>query len=195
MSDTVEIDLETEKALVDGAWTSRDDLWTQMNDGVGAKDYKRIARFASLLEQLDEALAGSRTITFKLSAAQFARLEAAGQKMNQTPDVFARQMLAQVLGAGTPVAAKAEAAPTQPAGAAPLAVEAATHEEPPVLTLQPKRRDAGSASAAPGTPPPVMTPVALPAVQPAAEPASSVVVDVKEDNKSTSDDRRWFNRT
>lgn len=197
MSDTVDIDLETEKALVDGAWTSRDELWTQMNASVGSKDYKGIARFASLLEQLDQALAGSRTITFKLSAAQFARLEAAGQKMNQTPDLFARQMLAQVLGAGSPAPVSAPdavetTAAAKPAGAAPMTVEAASEEEPPVLTLQPKRRDATTTTS---NPPPVMTPVALPGVAPAADAGASVVVDTQDEDKSTGDGRRWFNRT
>lgn len=198
MSANLEIDLDTEKANVDGEWLSRDELWERMNQSIGAKDYKNISRLASLLEQVDVALSGAQTITFKLGGEHFARLQAAGQKMGQSPAVFAREVLVQILSGAAPKPVEAPvplAAPppvvAPPAVAAPVSVEPLP-EQPPALTLQPKRRDASPLASA--APPPVMTPVTAP---PVASPDATVVVDVSsgEESKPAGEGRRWFDRT
>lgn len=194
MSATLEIDLETEKAMVDGEWLSRDELWERMNASIGAKDYKNISRLASLLEQVDTALVGAKSITIKLSGEHFARLEVAGQKLGKSPAVFAREVLVQVLGgvAAKPAEAPVPLAPppvVAPVAATPLAVEPLP-EEPPALTLQPKRRDPTPLASA--APPPVMTPVTAP-----GPTESTVVVDVpsNDEQKPAGEGRRWFDRT
>ena len=212
MSDTVEIDFEAEKALVDGAWLGRDELWERMNQSIGAKDYRNISRLAGLLEQLDQALAGAQSITIKLSGEHFAKLEAAGGKLGKSAAAFAREVLVQVLGGTKPApqpAAPAEpppvveappAEPAAPAGAAPLVVTEAAPDEGAALTLQPKKRDPLPLAGTTPQAPPVMTPVAAPVIQ--APPvmtanAPSVVVEDGEDDrpKPAGEGRRWFNRT
>lgn len=208
MSDTVEIDLEAEKARVDGEWLSRDELWERMNQSIATKDYKNISRLAGLLEQVDEALAGAQSITLKLSAEHFAKLEAAGTKLGKSAAVFAREVLVQVLGGTAPRTEPAPvplsapppviAPPPVAAGAAPLSIET-PEEEPPALTLQPKRREGSPlASPASSSAPPVMTPVASPNIQgpdTVSATDSTVVVEVGEEDKPAARTRSWFDRT
>lgn len=207
MSQRIDVDLETDKALVDGAWVSRDELWSRMNEAVTGKDYKNIARFAAVLDALDQALAGAQTITIKLSQEHFAKLEAAGQKLGKSASAFAREVLSQVLSGNAPHAAPAAPAPviaapapviaapapaptpvplpaivTEPPKSAPVVIAAAPAEEIPeeAALIQPKRRDpiAGLQAAAP---PPVMTPVVNPLIQPPVmtpTASPSVVVDL-----------------
>lgn len=188
------IDLEAERIQLDGAWVTSDELSARITQMIAAKDF-RIAKLSDALEQLAAALAGARGITLKLTADQFAKLEAAGQKLGKTADQFARDLLMQVFLSGQSTAPAPAAAPV---AAAPPVLAAGTsdvtaEEAAGALTIQPKRRD----SAAYGTPP-VMTPINAPVVAAPGAPVPSVVVDLGPgDGKQPpgGDPRRWFNRT
>lgn len=153
MSERFEIDLEGELIEFDGKWLSRADLSGRITQMIAAGDFK-LSRVAGALESLDQALANAKTITFRVSAATFAKLEAAGQKLGRTPSAYARDMVEQLLG-GTPLPASAPSVvapapastPTPVAIPAPVAnpnpivvTPATTLEEADAVVLTPKKR-------------------------------------------------------
>lgn len=206
------IDLEGERIQLDGAWLTRDEIAARITQMIAVKDF-RISRLSDALEQLAHQLASARTVTMKVTGDQWAKLEAAGQKLGKSPEVFARDMLMQVLQsapvpAGLPMAVPAAVVapapvPLQQPSPAPIVTEkfsvpapstaddVSPEEAAQALTIQPKRRSDAALSA----PPPVMTPVGVPAA-----PQPSVVVDLGGEDankpKPTGGDRgRWFNRS
>lgn len=147
MSERFEIDLEGELIEFDGKWLSRADLSGRITQMIAAGDFK-LSRVAGALESLDQALANAKTITFRVSAATFTKLEAAGQKLGRTPSAYARDMVEQLLGgtsvsatAPSVVAPAATSTPTPVANPNPVVVTpAAILEEADAVVLTPKKR-------------------------------------------------------
>lgn len=161
MSDKLEFDLETERVQLGQEWLDKAALTQRITQAIASGDFK-IAKLAAVLEQLDQAVAGAKPVTFKVSAATWAQLEAAGKRLGKEANVFARDLLVQALGGGQPAAS----APAPVATPAPQVVEVTPAEEEPAIALTPKK----SAAPAPEAP---------------AEGAAS------EEGKSKVD-RRWF---
>jgi hypothetical protein len=208
MSQRFEIDLEQERVQVDGAWLSVAEISQKITLMISAGD-RKIGRLAEAMEQLDQAVAGARSVTLKLSAEHFARLEAAGQKLGMSASAFARDLLMQVL-SSAPAIAPAPAAIAAPSPAQPVSsdepskrlepapVVLATAAEPTLdesaqaLTMPSRRRDPLPAS------PPATSSVAAPAAPVAEQP--SVVIDLGAGEEkprlgAPNDGRRWFHRT
>jgi hypothetical protein len=194
-----EVDLETERIQVDGSWMSREDLSARLQQMLASGDFK-ISKLSEALEHLAQASGNARTLSFKLSAEQYARLEAAGQKLGKPAQVFGRDLLLQVLSgtasatAPVTITSLPPAAPviSAPAMATASTTAAGTTEDAvPLLTITPKKKDplSGSSQAVP----PVLTPVAVPTL--------SLPGDADETGKAKAqggapgDGRRWFNRT
>lgn len=174
MTGALDVNLDTETAFVDGAWTSRDELWTRLNESVASKDYKNIARLAALLEEFDKALEGARTIDFRIGKEASERLEELARGANQTAEAFARSVLLRAL-----------EKPAEPSSV-PQERPVVTSQETPVQASVPSVPHPGV------TAPPVMTPVVP--VAPAAD-ETSIDVDVEDDSKAPDDGRRWYDRT
>ena len=211
MATRLDIDLETERVNFDGAWLSKDDLALRIQQMLGAGDF-RISRVSEALEQLGQALTGARTLSFKLTSEQYAKLESAGGKVGKTAPAFARDLLVQVLGSAVAASATISSASNPivsvtPISSAPVVIAAAAtgqtsdvtpEEAAQAVTITPKRR--GDTS--PGVPP-VMVPVGMPASAPQAATQPNVVVDLgapdsdpsKRQGGAPGDGRRWFNRS
>lgn len=156
MSQRYEIDLESEKILFDGAWVTRQDLTERITAKLASGDH-RIGQLGGALEQLAKELEGARSVTLKLTAAQFAKLEALGLALGRTAGEAARELFLQSLG-GDDAPAITPLAPPPPVIAAPafvppLATAGVTPEEAAVaLTMKPKSKSPIA------EPPPVVEP-------------------------------------
>lgn len=208
MSRKHEVDLETESIQLDDAWLTSDALSERITQAIAGKNFGGVGRLGDALEQLAQAVAGARTLTLRFSAEHYARLEAAGLRLGKPAEVFARDLLVQVLSGQAPQqAAPAVVAPMAappvllappvmappPVAAPPAATSDVSPEEAAAaLTITPKRRESPPPAA---MAPPVMTPTAP------VGPAPSVVVDLSSDDKGKpaggpgGDQRRWFNRS
>jgi hypothetical protein len=165
------------------------------------------------LEQLSHAVSGVKTLTMRLSAEQFAKLESAGGRLGKTAPAFARELLMQVLGSAvaasaptplsnTPVASPiisiTPAAATPPVIAAPPPVVMAPPPvvAPPVMVPSPMASTTSdvtaeeAASAVTIAPKrrndslPGIPPVMIPVAAPLAPSGSSAAVDVDEAKRS-----------
>ncbi len=185
MSTPFEIDLETERLLLDGAWLSSDELASRITQAIAQKNFAGVGRLGEAVELLSQAVGSSKTISFKVSGDFYQKLEAMGGKLGKTASATARDWLMQSLSgpAGAQPVAVAPAPAPAPVAAAKTSSDVAPEEAAQALTLTPKRRDTN--------PPPVMAPVAAPANAP------NVVVDLSSDDqkKNAGDSRRWFNRS
>src|SRR4051812_43650700 len=97
MSTRMDIDLESERINVDGAWSTREELTQRIQQMLAAGDFK-ITRLSEALEQLAHASANVKTLSLKLTAEQYAKLESAGGRVGKSGPAFARELLMQVLG-------------------------------------------------------------------------------------------------
>lgn len=138
MSEHFEIDLESELIEIDGAWLSRSDLSNRITQKIAAGDFK-VSRLAGALEALDQEIAAAKTVTFRVSAATFAKLEAAGQALGRSPSTYARDLLEQVLKGSAPSASAPPAVSTDPVVLTPKKL---VEEAADALVLTPKKRAA-----------------------------------------------------
>jgi hypothetical protein len=193
-----EVDLETSSILFDGSWLTADELSSRLTQAVAAKNFGGVGRLGEALEQLAQELDGAREIKIRISAADHARLTAAGQRMNQLPEVFARELLLQVLSSHQPapaplpsdvptlnLSAAADAFEPPPVLDAPPPVvgDLSPEEAAAALEIKPKRKGSN-----PSVPPPV-----LGAPPPVVGNPPSVVVDLGPDERTTQPGQnRWF---
>ena len=218
MTQRLEVDVDTERVQIDGAWLTKAELSQRIQAMLASHDF-RITRLSEALEQLSQAVgAYSKSVTVKLTAEQYAKLEAAGQKLGKSPGAFARDLLGQVLTAPmatakpsapvmeqspAPVVARLPAPIVEPTPAPVIHADVTPEEAAAALTITPKKRD--PLPGAPPAVPPVMTPVSTPVIQAPVVIGGSptVVVDLgsPEDSSKTKassaqgEGRRWFNRT
>jgi len=201
MTQRVDVDLESEKVFFDGAWAGRAELSGRISQMMASGDFK-IGRLASALEALDLAVATARVVQFKLSAENYAKLEAAGQKLGKNAAEFARDLLVQVLGTAAAMPAPAQApmmappamsTPVIAGGPATIPMmstpDVTPEEAAGALTMKPKVRD------------PMAGPTTSPGMAPVAaapgQPQPNVVVDLgnpEDPGRPKPGDRRWFNR-
>lgn len=155
MSQRYEIDLESEKILFDGAWVTRQDLTEKITAKLASGDH-RIGQLGGALEQLAKELEGARSISIKLTGAQFSKLEALGLALGKTAGEAARELFLQSLGGDDAPAITPLAPPpviAAPAFVPPVATADVTPEEAAVaLTMKPKSK------APAAEPPPVVEP-------------------------------------
>lgn len=173
-----DVDLETERVHFDGAWMGREDISARIQQMLASGDFK-ISRLSEALEHLAQAAANARTLTVKLTAEQYARIEGAGQKLGKPAGVFARDLLMQVLGSAPP--APAPHLPPPPVATA-NGLAAGTPDDQPMI-VQPKRKESTTA--------PSLTPVSV-----AVAGQGETLTDASPvKGGGPGDGRRWFNRS
>ncbi len=73
-AEAFELDIDRELVCLDGEWLTTGDLTRRITEKVNAGDY-RVSRLSLALEQLEEALAGVRTIELRVAPELLASFE------------------------------------------------------------------------------------------------------------------------
>jgi hypothetical protein len=212
----MDIDLEAERVNIDGAWLTRDEISGRIQQMLAAGDF-RIVRLSEALEQLAQALSGSRTLTMKLTAEQYAKLESAGGRLGKTGPGYARELLMQVLSSAVASGPSSHppAVSATPAHGVPVIIAAPPPPlsiPPAVTSVPPAVSGLAAATTSDVTPeeaaaalsiPPKRRGDTLPGVPPVMTPIANVPVSVHPGGDDDSrrpaggpgDGRRWFNRS
>ena len=154
-----EIDLETGTVLVDGSWLGTEELAGRITQAIGAKNFAGVGRLGEALEQLSREMSDSKSITVRLSGEEYARLAEAGQKVGQAPELFARELLMQVLEGTGSVDSPASPAPasSQPTPH-PVIEDVSPEEAAAAIEIRPKRTGNTIPPPVASTPPPILPP-------------------------------------
>lgn len=96
MSGKLDIDLETERINLDGVWVTREEVVDKVQKMLATGDF-RIAKLSEALEQLSHTIGSAKSVTLKLTAEQYAKLESAGGRLGKSAATFGRELLMQVL--------------------------------------------------------------------------------------------------
>lgn len=142
MSERFTIDLDNETIDIDGESLTRADLSQRITERIAAGDFK-VGRLAGALEHLDETLAGAATISFKVTADTFNKLEAASVMLGQSPAQYARDIIVQLLGepvAPVPRTTVKDVGPVASGNAGAVSAPA----EDDALVLTPKKKNGGA---------------------------------------------------
>ena len=121
------IDVDAEAIFLDGTWQKREDLARRIKAMLDSGDYA-VAKLSTALEQLTQAMANVRTVSFRMSAELADALAAAAQRQGKTQGALLRDLAAQAVGAPAAPAAAPSTAP-------------ATAEDKPVELTKPKKRE------------------------------------------------------
>ena len=200
MTETFEIDLDTERVLFDGAWLTSEQLEDHVSALI-AKHDRKIVRPGIALEQLDAALTSTHTLSVRLSGETAAALMRVAERQGRSAASLAREAIARALAertdptmpAPTPAAYAPLAAPTPaayaPLAAPPLAAPAPIIPGPPMLSGSPVAAVTPLAAEEPF----VLTPKRKTQEMAQVPGAPSVVVNLTPDTPPAAE-KDWFSR-